>query len=220
MAERSQNVRLGVLSVRVDELKQAAHAAGCKLNDAFLAALAGGWRLYHEYHGVRQNTLQLSFPINLRTDGASEGGAGNQVSVGRDLIAINEKDPVVRMRTCRDMVARERAAPASQHMDLAAAAMNAVPPALFGPFASWAARSNDFIASCVPGLPVPLYLAGSRIDALYTFGPLAGAAANITLFSYRDVAYIALTVDPAAIPDQDVLLACMRRGFGEVIETG
>ena len=41
--------------------------------------------------------------------------------------------------------------------------------------------------------------------ALFGFGPGMGTAANITLVSYRDTAFIGFTVDAAAVPDVDLL---------------
>ncbi len=55
------------------------------------------------------------------------------------------------------------------------------------------------------------------LESLFAFGPTAGAAANLTLFSYRDQAEVTLNADAAAIPDPDVLIECMRKGFDEVL---
>ena len=38
------------------------------------------------------------------------------------------------------------------------------------------ARTIDFAASNLRGIPIPLYLAGARIVASYPFGPRAGTA--------------------------------------------
>ena len=55
------------------------------------------------------------------------------------------------------------------------------------------------------------------LESLFAFGRTAGAAANLTLFSYRDQAEVTLNADAAAIPDPDVLIECMRKGFDEVL---
>ena len=39
----------------------------------------------------------------------------------------------------------------------------------------------DFLASNVPGIPVPLYLTGAKVDSFYGFGPTIGAGLNVTL---------------------------------------
>jgi hypothetical protein len=79
------------------------------------------------------------------------------------------------------------------------------------------ARSVDFIASCVPGPPDPLYLAGSAVETILPFGPTGGSAANFTLFSYAGEAAVSINADPAAVPDPHVLRDCMHESFEEVI---
>jgi hypothetical protein len=49
------------------------------------------------------------------------------------------------------------------------------------------------------------------------FGPLSGAAVNVTAFSYDGTMQLGLTMDAAAVPDPDVFLACLREGVAEVL---
>jgi diacylglycerol O-acyltransferase / wax synthase len=78
----------------------------------------------------------------------------------------------------------------------------------------------DFLASNVPGIRSPLYLAGARIDSFYGFGPTIGAALNVTLMSYCDTCYVGVNIDTGAISDPDVLMDCLRNGFDEVLAVG
>jgi hypothetical protein len=81
-------------------------------------------------------------------------------------------------------------------------------------------RGVDVVTSNVPGVPIPVYLAGARMEAQFPFGPMAGAATNITLLSYLDEAQIGVNTDPAAFPDPEVLHECLEEGFAEVLKTG
>jgi len=42
----------------------------------------------------------------------------------------------------------------------------------------------DFLASNVPGIRMPLYPTGAKVDSFYGFGHTIGAALNVTLMSY------------------------------------
>ena len=75
----------------------------------------------------------------------------------------------------------------------------------------------DFLASNVPGIPVPLYLAGAKVDSFYGFGPTIGAALNVTLMSYCGTCCVGVNIDTGAVPDPDVLMDCLRDGFDEVL---
>jgi len=74
----------------------------------------------------------------------------------------------------------------------------------------------DFLASNVPGTPVPVYLAGSKITGFFAFGPTIGASLNTTLLSYAGTCDVGINIDTAAVPDPDVLLACLRESFAEI----
>jgi diacylglycerol O-acyltransferase len=77
-------------------------------------------------------------------------------------------------------------------------------------------RGIDFVTSNVPGVPIPVFFGGARMEAQFAFGPMAGSAANITLLSYLDEVQIAVNSDPAAVPDSDVFVNCLREGLDEV----
>ena len=70
------------------------------------------------------------------------------------------------------------------------------------------------------GPPFPVYLAGSKITGLSVFGPTIGASLNTTLLSYDGNCHIGINIDTAAIPDPDVLLACLRESLAEITALG
>ena len=76
----------------------------------------------------------------------------------------------------------------------------------------------DFLASNVPGIPVPLYLAGARVTNFYGFGPTIGAALNLTLISYCGTCFVGINSDMGAVSDPDVLVDCLRDGFDEILD--
>jgi diacylglycerol O-acyltransferase len=98
--------------------------------------------------------------------------------------------------------------------------LNRVPGAISTTLFGAMLKGVDFVTSNVPGPPTDVYLSGARIEEIYGFGPLSGAAANITLFSYRGNLGIAVNTDRAAVHDPDVFLDCMRQGMDEVLRLG
>jgi diacylglycerol O-acyltransferase len=75
----------------------------------------------------------------------------------------------------------------------------------------------DFLASNVPGVPVPLYLEGVRVRRYVPFGPTAGSAFNITLMTYDGMCCIGVNIDTAAVTDVALFVRCLREGFQEVL---
>lgn len=219
MTGRSLSVRFHTLEVPVDGLKAAAKVAGGRLNDAFVAAVAGGLRRYHLRHGSSVRSLRMTMPINIRTAGSTEGG-GNRFVPARFPFPIHLEDPVERMHVLRELLARQRAEPALALTDPLAGVLRRMPTGVTtGVFGSML-KGIDVVTSNVPGVPVPVFLAGARMESQFAFGPMSGAATNVVLLSYVDRALIGINADPAAIRDPDELVSCLRAGFDEVLAAG
>jgi WS/DGAT/MGAT family acyltransferase len=211
MLERGMVRRLGVHEASLDELKAAAHAAGGSLNDAFLAGITGGLRLYHEKHGVAVDELHVTMPVNIRADGDPMGG--NRITLMRFDLPVAVVDPAERIRRIRERAGGVRNEASLPYTQQIAGALNLVPRWYIGAIL----RHVDFLASDVPGIPVPVYLGGAAMRVQYAFGPTIGAAVNITLVSYVDTCTFGINVDTAAIPDFDLFLECVTTGFDEVL---
>jgi diacylglycerol O-acyltransferase / wax synthase len=219
MTGRSLSRHFDVLDVALDDLKAAAKAVDGRVNDAFVAATVGGLGRYHQGQGAEVDALRMQMPVNIR-HGDSEQAGGNQFAPVRFAVPLDIDDPGQRMRAVHELVGRVRAEPA-----LGLAAPIAGVLYRLGTSISTAAfqsmmRGVDFVTSNVPGVPVPVYFAGSRVESVYPFGPNAGAAANLSLFSYTDQANIGVGLDAEAVTDPDSLMECLRDGFDEVCAVG
>src|SRR5438309_804300 len=219
MGGRSLSVRFDVLTAPLGETKAAARQAGGRLNDAFVAAVLGGIRRYHDIHGSPVDALRTAMPINIRTD-TTEDVAGNQFVPARFVVPLGPEDPVARMAAVRDLVARQRSEPALASTDAIAGVLNRLPTTMTTQLFGSMLKGVDFITSNVPGAPVPVYAAGARVEANFPFGPLSGSATNVVLLSYVDELHIGVNTDPAAVPDPDVFLSCLEEGFEEVRKAG
>ena len=215
LAGRSLSVRFDSLTLPVSELKAAARKADAKLNDAFLAGVAGGLRRYHDVHGVDVSALRMSMPINVRTE-ATEGLAGNQFVPARFPIPLDVDDPIERMQAMRALVVEQRNEPSLGFVEGIAGVLNRLPRVLVTELFGRMLKGIDFVTSNVPGVPVPVYFAGAKLEAQFPFGPLAGSAMNITLLSYVDEAQIGINTDPAAVPDPERLVDCLADSFDEI----
>ncbi len=219
MHARSLSVRFDAFTLPVDRLRAAAKRVQSRLNDAFVAGVTGGMRRYHAAHEAPISHLRMTMPISVR-DGDAGRVAGNQFVPTRFPVPIDIADPAARMATIRDLVGRQRAEPALGLIQEVAGLLNRLPLALSTTLFGAMLRGVDFVASNVPGPRFEVWLAGAKLEGVVGFGPLAGAAVNLTLFSYLDQAHLGVTTDPAAVPDAELFLSCLREGFDEVIGVG
>ena len=211
MTERTLVRKLGVHEVPLSKLKEAAHNGGGALNDAFVAGIAGGLRLYHEMHDVAVGDLHLTMPISVRTEDDSEGG--NHITLARFDVPVGMADPAARIAETRARTTKVRNEKSTPYIQIIAGAMNLMPRWYIGSVL----RKVDFLASDVPGIPMPVYLAGAKVKAQYAFGPTVGSAVNVTLLTYVDTCALGIDVDTGSIPDFEDFRDCLVAGFDEVL---
>ncbi len=204
----SSNYR--VLEVSVDGLRAASKAAGGRLNDGFLAGITAGLDRYHAHHGHSVDELRVAMPISQRGEEHHEGG--NHVSVMRFTVPVVAEDATARIAALHAVVEKVRGERSLDHTETVAGFLNLMPRGVVGAML----KGVDFLASNVPGVPVPMWLVGRRVERFFPFGPTAGSAVNITLMSYDGTCCIGVNTDAAAVPDPDVLVDCLRAGFAEV----
>ncbi len=216
MRNRSLSVHFDTMTVPIDGLKASAKLADGRLNDAFVAGVAGGLSRYHHLHGADVDALRMNMPINVRTE-TTQNEAGNQFAPARFPVPMTIEDPVDRMHAVHDIVVHERGEPALHLVGPMAGILNRLPITLTTAVFGSMLKGVDFTTSNVPGAPIPVYLAGARLEAMYPFGPLAGAAVNVTLLSNCDDAHLGINADLAAVPDPDQLRDCLQDSFDELL---
>ncbi len=215
---RSLSWRFDTLDVPFAELRRASKAAGASVNDAFLAALTGGFRLYHEELGVEIDSMPVAIPISVRS--ADDAQGGNRFAGARLSLPVSMADPRERIERIGKLVREVRSEPALDGLGLIAPALSRMPSQLISVLAGSLTRSNDLQASNVPGIREPVFIAGAQIERMYGFGPLPGCASMVTLVTHGDICCIGVNLDPAAVTEPERFGRCLAEGLDEVLELG
>jgi HAD superfamily hydrolase (TIGR01490 family) len=218
LARRGGRWHFDVIDVPLTDLKAGSKAAGGSLNDGLLAAVIGGFRRYHERYGAPLDRLTVGFPISLRTQDDPQGG--NRFTGARFAAPMAERDPAARIAAVRQFVLNARAASAAAADTVPAAlapALGWLPAPVISIISGQLTSTNDVQVSSIPGVPYPVYIAGSRITHMYPFGPLPGCAAMITLISHDGGCCIGINTDASAIADPGRLADDLRAGLDEVV---
>jgi len=206
--------RFDTLELPLTTLRRAGEAAQGTINDAFLAAIAGGLRRYHLEHGADVAGLRLTLPVSLR--GAADPVGSNHFTPVRFVLPIGEKDTAARIRQVGELSRRWRHEPALPLTDMIAMMLNQFHPIVTTAVMGSLLKGTDFVATNVPGVPFRCYLAGAEVLRQFGFAPLSGAAINVALVSHAGTACIGVNMDCAAVADPDVLVACLHDGFNEL----
>ncbi len=218
LATRGPDWRFVALDLPFAPLRAAAKAAGGTINDAYVAALLGAFRLYHEAQGTPVEEIRMAIPVSLRA--ADDDSGGNKIASLRLAGRIAEKDPAARMATVAADIARGRAEPAADDVGLVSPLLSRLPGSVIAAVAGGITKGNDLQASNVPGIREDVFLAGARVERMYPYAPRPGCAAMITMLTHGDTCCVGANLDPAAITDRDLFGQCLVDGFAEVLALG
>ena len=215
MTERGLSRRLDTFDVPLDRLLAAAHVAEGSLNDAFLAGIAGGMRRYHDRHGAAVGELRVTMPINIRKPGDPPGS--NRFVPARFKMPVSTVNAADRMRELGRLAQGWRREPALPLADAIAATLRRLPRYVTTSVFGGMLKAIDFVATNIPGLRERAFVAGAEVVRQYAFAPPSGAALSIALLSHRDQCCVGVNIDTAAVPDPELMTACLREGFEEVV---
>ena len=211
MTERRPLRDYASFDVPLGDLADAAHRVDATLNDAFLAAIAGGMRRYHERHLAMVDHLRVSMPVSVRAEGDAPGG--NRVTIERFELPVGVTDPHRRMERIGQICRSLRSDRAIPYASAIAGVLNLLPVDV----TAGMLKHVDMLASNVPGFPAPVYMGGALLESFHVFGATLGSAANVTLMSYNGTCHIGVSTDSGAVLDPAAFRDCLREGFDEVI---
>lgn len=187
------NRAFAIASIDLARVKRVAKGFGVSLNDVVLAMVAHALREYLRKLGeLPDEAMVVAMPVSLRA--AGDGEANNQVSMVQCPLPTHIANAVERLRAIHEATAGIK--------NRVNAMRDLIPtdfPGLAAPI--WAsglsrlwARGKmserlpalaNLVVSNVPGPPVDLYLAGSRLRHYYPISiVIHGLALNITVQSY------------------------------------
>lgn len=210
--------RYGVLECELDALKRAAKAAGGTVNDAYVAAVLGGLRRYHEARGLAVGDITINIPVSVRKDADAEGG--NRFAVAFIAVPSSEPDPAARIAKLRAAIGAVRGEPALDFFSLVLPALNRAPAALLEPLFTSMQERADLTISNVAGMPHAVSFMGADVERIYYFGPLAGSAVMSVMCSHDGTCCIGVNCDGEVFEDPAALLAGLADGLQEVLDLG
>jgi hypothetical protein len=207
MTARSINYHFDTFDMDFGAIKAAAKANDATANDVFLSGIAEGLGEYHRRMGKPVDKLRVNMPISLRKPGST--GTENAVTIARFELPVAGMSPADVMKDVGATVRRWKAEPALMLADEMAELSRLIPPELI----SAVAQASDLTASNVPGVPIPVWLAGARVTRMYPLVATIGAAVNVTMLTYDGTASVGISTDDAAVDDREELIRCLRTGF-------
>lgn len=216
MTERSLNTHFEAIAVPFGPLKASARSVDATLNDAFVAITLDALKRYHDAIGHPCNAVRMNMPISVR-GGERSNNFDNQFVPARMVLPLSDADPAERIGEVQQLLREVRAEPALPHVNDISGVISRFGPAAAVSILGAMLKGVDITTSNVPGPPFPVFMAGARVEEFYAFGPLAGAAINITLFSYDGTVHLGINSDRAAVDDLALLSRCLHAAIDDTI---
>lgn len=208
------------------DAKALGKAFGGSLNDAVLAICSSALRRYLDAKGaLPDEPLKVLMPVNLREQGNTE--QNNQFSLVVTSLPTNQSGAKERMleivQSSSSLKTTLNRVKSVLPTDLPSLGV----PWLMSALASLYSRTRladkmppvaNVLISNVPGVQVPLYIAGGRLASYYPVSiPLHGIALNITVMSYNGALEFGLIACRRAMPDVRELAKYMSEAHLELM---
>jgi WS/DGAT/MGAT family acyltransferase len=199
-------------SLPLADLKAVKNAVGVSLNDVVLATVAGALDRFFAARGeTLSKPLIASVPMAVASPGDAPREAGNRVANLFTSLCTDVTDPVERLKAIHGVTEQSKEVQRQLGVETMLDWSEAAPAVAYrwalGAYSQsgvsdFAPPPANLIISNVRGPDHPLYVAGARMRALYSVGPvIEGVGLNITGWSYCGTLAVALIADAAAIPD-------------------
>ncbi|MFA9400955.1 MAG: wax ester/triacylglycerol synthase family O-acyltransferase [Acidobacteriota bacterium] len=216
-------------SLSLDAVKRVKNAYGVKVNDVIVSLSTGALREFLlARDDLPEEPLVAMIPVSVRTE-EQIGTYGNRLAGMVVPIPTDEPDPAERLRRCHAELSRGKDYFGTLPPDLFSEVNDFIPPVLYPRTAKAAISLGasprfqphfNVVISNVPGPPVPLYIAGARLESNYPVSVITdGVGLNITVLSYRDKLDFGIIGDRELAPDFDPILDGLRSDL-ETLEQG
>ena len=211
----------------LDALRSVKAAAGATVNDVLLALVAGALRSYlverDELPGL---PLVAGVPVSTDRPDEVRRLGGNKVSNLFTALPTHLEDPLARLAAVHEVTAAAKEVHNLLGVDMLADWVEFTPPR---PYAYLVRQYSRFrladrhrppinvVVSNVPGPRDPLYIAGARLESIYSVGPvLEGIGLNITAWSYLDQVHVSAIACRDVIADLHEILSGMAAALAEL----
>jgi diacylglycerol O-acyltransferase len=200
------------------EVKAVARAHGATVNDVLVACVAGTLRRYLDHQGAHCSSVTFMVPVNLTPiDLTLPEELGNSFALVQLELPTDETDPVALLRVAHHRMDRIK------HGHEAAVAFR-IQEAIAGFNRSIYEASVDLLANRtvgtltnVPGPPMPVYLAGTRVEGMTGWAPLSGdQPMSFTIYSYDGRVTVGIACDRGLVPDHHLIVDGFAPAFGEL----
>ena len=214
---------MAFVSLPISELKKVKNHFGVTLNDVVLALVSGAIRSYLlDLDELPDEPLRTNIPVSLRSQDDEQ--LSNKVTNTTVTLATDHADPLLRLQAIHEESEQAKEKAHSGAMGLVEL-FQMMPPIMISSLMESLPEDQapqilgaNLIVSNVRGSPLPMYMAGARMETMYPMSILtAGMGVNFTCISYADGVDFGIIVDPDQVPDHHTIAERLVDALSEYI---
>ncbi len=193
----------------LSEIKTIKNTLGGTVNDVLITAMTGGLRRYLLNHDQEVDGVDFraTVPVNIRKP-EEMGELGNKFGLVYLKLPIYIEDVQERLQEINQ---RMTALKSSSEAGVAFGILSGIgmtPIDVQQQLVNMFGAKATAVMTNVPGPPIPLYLAGSKITGIMFWVPQAGRVGlGISIISYANQVWIGVATDAGLVPDPDEIVA-------------
>jgi len=211
--------RIDWFSVDLAEVKAIRTRLGGTINDVVLTTVAGAvGRFLAKRRVWLDGEFRTVVPVSVRTVD-ERGSTGNRVSVWLTTLPVHERDARQRLAAVRAETEELKTAHEAMGAEMVTQAAEWTTGNVVNLIARLinSARRFNLIVTNVPGPPVPFYLLGARMEAIYPHLPLfENQGLSVALLSYAGTLSWGIGGDWNQMPDLAEFVAALAESFAEL----
>lgn len=200
------------------EVKEIAHAEEVTVNDVLVTCVAGALRRYLVGRDQHCGSVTFMVPVNLTPiDLTLPDELGNSFALVQLELPTDEPDSLAVLHVVRrrmDRIKHGHEAAIAFRVQETVAGLNRT---VYEASVDLLANRTVGTLTNVPGPPIPVYLAGCRVEGMTGWAPLSGdQPMSFTIYSYDGRVTVGIACDRHLVPDHDALVTGFVEAFADL----
>jgi diacylglycerol O-acyltransferase len=190
------------------DVKQVARTHGATVNDVLVTCVAGTLHTYLTAHDSECASVNWMIPVNLKPlDHTLPEELGNSFAIVQLELPTGVADPLAVLDVVKHRMGRikhgHEAGLAFRLQEL----ISGFSDVLYRASVDLLANRAVGVLTNVPGPPIPVYLAGRRVEGMVGWAPLSGnQPMSFTIYSYDGKVFVGIACDADLVPDHEQIV--------------
>jgi diacylglycerol O-acyltransferase len=200
------------------DVKALARARRVTVNDVLVTCVAETLRAYLERHDATCASVNWMIPVNLKAlDTTLPEELGNSFAIVQLELPTNIADPLRVLDVVRRRMGRIKRGHEAALAFRVQEAISGLSRTAYQASVDLLANRAIGVLTNVPGPPMPVYLAGEKVDGMVGWAPLSGnQPMSFTIYSYDGKVFVGIACDAGLVPDHEQIVDGFADAFGRL----